>query len=214
MSTNARLTLAIVALAWSAGAHADEGVLQTIRDANNSVGASFAFSHFDYTEMNHGLVPSLPDTLDSESGWLHGFRVEAKLERSVFGLRDFYIASSVGYTWGDVTYDGRTQATSPGGSVPVMTTTHASIIDGDVTVGVGLPLGATASLTPILTYGLRHWRRNIGAGQPDETDEAYFNQALSFGVLAQVVLADHLVAGITGTAGVVMFSSVDIAPDS
>src|SRR5215468_2541542 len=145
MCTNAKRLAAAAVLLLASAASADEGVPQTIRDANNSVGASFAFSHFDYTEMNHGLVPSLPDTLDSESGWLHGFRVEAKLERSAFGVRDIYVASSVGYTWGDVTYDGRTQATSPGGSVPIMTTSHAGIIDGEVTIGVGLPLGANAA---------------------------------------------------------------------
>ena len=216
MSTNVErwAAAAALAIAVTAPARADQGVPQTIRDANNTVGVSITFSHFDYTEMNNGLVPSLPDTLDSESGWLHGFRVDAKLDRAAFGLSDIYVASSVGYTWGDVTYDGRTQATSPGGSVPVMTTSNAGILEGDVTVGIGLPLGTTAALTPILRYGLRHWRREIGAGQPDETDETYFNQALSFGALAQVVVAEHLVLGIAGTAGVVMFSSVDVAPDS
>jgi len=212
MCTNVRLCVAILLVTAAAGA--DPGVPQTIRDVNNTIGASIAFSHFDYTEMNHGLVPDLPDTLDSESGWLHGFRVEAKIERSAFGLHDIYIASSVGYLFGDVTYDGRTQATSPGGSMPVMTTSHAGILEGDVTVGVGLPLGTTGSLTPVLRYGLRHWRRDIAPGQSDETDESYFNQALSFGAIGQIVVAEHLVLGIAGTAGVVMFSSVDVAPDS
>lgn len=212
MSTNVVCwAAAALAVAAATPARADPAVPQTIRDANNTVGASITFSHFDYSEKNNGLMPLLPDTLDEETGWLHGFVVEAKLDRAAFGLSDIYVASSVGYSWGDVTYDGRTQPTSPGGSVPVLTTSHAGILEGDVTVGVGLPLGTAAALTPIVRYGLRHWRREIATGQSDETDETYFNQALSFGALGQIVVARHLVLGIAGTAGIVMFSSVEVA---
>jgi hypothetical protein len=154
-----------------------------------------------YEELNNGLVPTLPQVLDAEHGWLPALRIEARVQRDLGALRNAYIRPTVEYAFGDLRYDGRTQQTSLGGSVPVTRTSGARLADLGVEAGVGIPLGTRWALTPLARYRFRYWDRLIDKGQPFAFKEAYYHQELAVGALGQVVLVEGLVAGAAASLG-------------
>ena len=191
----------LAALLTSGSAHALDPVPTNIHDVNNVAGVMLGARHFAYEELNNGLVPTLPQVLDADRGWLPAFRVEGRLQRDLGGLRNAYLRATVEYAFGDLTYDGRTQPTALGGSVPVTRTSGAGIADLGVEAGVGLPLGSRWALTPLARYRFRYWARLLDKGQPGAFKEAYYHQELAAGGLGQVVIADGLVAGVAATLG-------------
>ncbi len=209
----ARRELAVLALAlWSTRAGALEPVNDDIHNANNQVGVSIVGRHLAYEEDNNGLAPTLPAVLDTESGWLVGFLVEGKIQQRIFGLPNVYIHPSVDYAWGSVEYDGRTQPTAPGGSMPVTATSGASILDLGLDLGLGVPVGDRVALTPILRYGYRHWGRTLLEGSANSFKEDYAHHELGVGLLVQVAIAPHLVGGASGTVGGTVGPGVSLTP--
>jgi hypothetical protein len=188
---------------WSSPAWALDPVGDDIFAANNQVGASFVARHIGYDELNNGLAPGLPDVLDSETGWAFGFLAEAKIQRDIFQIPNVYLRPSFGLTWGTLTYDGRTQPTGPGGagSVPLTAESGATILDLGIDVGVGIPLGTSAALTPIVRIGQRRWRREVGQDRANSYREDYAHIELGAGLLVQFVLARGVVLALSGTVG-------------
>jgi hypothetical protein len=198
--------------AWSTPVRALDPVGADIAAANNQIAASFVARRVGYDELNHGLAPALPDVLDSETGWLFGFLAEVKVHRTILGIPNLYLRPSFGYVWGSTTYDGRTQPTAPGGSHPITATSGASIYDLGLDLGIGIPLGDRAALTPMLRWTQRHWRRTLLDGQPTSYREDYEHQELGIGGLVQVAVADHVVLGVSGTVGRSFAPSIQLTP--
>ena len=210
-----RLLVASIAAAMVctvAPARALDPVGDDIHGANNLAALSLVARHVSYDELNDGLAPGLPDVLDSESGWVFGFLAEAKLQQTLAGIPNVYLRPSFGYTWGTLTYDGRTQPTGPGGtgSVPVTASSGASIIDFGLDLGVGIPLGTSAALTPIVRVGQRRWKRDVGAEQFGSFRESYSHVELGGGVLLQIALARRVVLGASATLGRTFSPNVNV----
>jgi len=210
------LSVAIAAMgsiaSWSSTAWALDPVGDDIYAANNQIGASFVTRHIGYDELNNGLSPGLPDVLDSETGWVFGFLVEAKVQRTVFQIPNVYLRPSFGWTWGTLTYDGRTQPTAPGGSQPVTAHSGATIFDLGIDVGVGIPLGTGAALTPIVRLAERRWRRDVAQDRQGSFREDYSHVELGAGLLAQFVLSTGVVFGLSGTVGRTFAPAIAITP--
>lgn len=208
----ARRALAVLALAtWATRAGALEPVADDIHNANNLVGVSIVGRHLAYEEDNNGLAPTLPPVLDTESGWLVGFLAEVKIQQRIF-VPNVYIHPTVGYVAGSVEYDGRTQPTAPGGSMPVTATSGASILDLGLDLGLGVPVGDRVAFTPILRYAHRQWGRTLLQGSANSFKEGYAHHELGAGLLFQVVIAPHLVGGASGTVGGTLGPGVSLTP--
>ena len=191
----------LAGLLTSGSAHALDPVPTDVRETNNWAGVMLGARHSSYEELNNGLVPTLPQVLDAERGWLPALRVEGRLQRDLGSLRNTYVRAAVEYAFGDLTYDGRTQVTSFGGSVPVTRTSGAGLADLGVEAGVGIPFGSWWAITPLARYRYRHWTRLLDKGQPGAFKEAYYHQELAVGGLGQVVLSKGLVAGAAASLG-------------
>ena len=164
----------LAALLTSGSAHALDPVPPDVRDANNLAGVMVGARHISYEELNNGLVPTLPQVLDAERGWLPALRIEGRLQRDLGGLRNAYVRATAGYAIGDLAYDGRTQPNALGISVPVTRTSGAGVGDLGIEAGVSIPLGSRWAITPLARYRFRYWRRLLGKGQPNAFAEAYY----------------------------------------
>ena len=202
----------LAGLLTSGSAHALDPVSEDVRDANNWAGVMLAARQVSYVELNNGLVPALPQVLDSENGWLPALRVEGRLQRDLGSLRNTYFRATLEYAFGDLTYDGRTQPTAPGGSVPVTRTSGAGLADLGIEAGVGIPLGSRWALTPLARYRYRHWTRVLDKGGPGSFKELYYHQELAVGGLGQVVLSKGLVAGVAASLGATVAPGWAIQP--
>jgi hypothetical protein len=209
-------TVIVLGLSWSTAALALEPVDDDIRHANSLVAASGGVRRLSYAEYNNGLAPGLPDTLDSENGWLGAFVFEARAQAPGPRLQNAYARASIGYAWGNVEYDGRYQPLAPGGPTPLTATSSAGILDVSADLGLGVPLRPGVALTPLVGYHLRNWNRTLPSapGQSAALAETYTHHEFAVGALLQLVLTRGLVAGVEATVGPTIAPSVSFQPST
>ncbi len=193
-----------------------------IAAANSEVAASFDLRQLSYSEHNNGLVPGAPDTLDSESGFLPGLRVQASLQHDLEGLMGAsteYFAASLSVLRGTVAYDGAMERLSSDGRIsltPYTATSGATLFGATAAEGISFRLGDSAALTPLLHYGFREWWRKLGQGTAQQYQETYTHHELGVGALGQFAFGDRVVVDGELTVGAVVAASMedDLAPST
>lgn len=164
--------------------------------ASNQLSWGFGTLAQDYREYNDGLVPSLPDILDSETGRLTSFRV------GYTGmLRGLYIQARLNYSTGETDYVGYLQSGYPVVYTPFNTTTDNRIIDLLARVGYAFRAGERLVLVPYGELGDYWWRRDVGPSTPYGIVEDYFHLNLSLGAKALYSPVSRLVLELGGGYG-------------
>lgn len=150
----------------------------SILAVNRSLSLSYVLSDFYYIE------PSGVDAFntranydDYEKGTLYGARLAASwMSDDLWYLHAEWTGSE-----GSVDYTGFTQITFQ----PVSATSYATTQDYSIKAGHGFAVAPRWMLVPYLSFGGRHWDRQIGYQSRSGFSEAYNHYYLSFGGLLQ-----------------------------
>ncbi len=157
--------------------------VQAIRDSNTAYWGSVGAAQLNYKEA----VSPVPD---SQYGWIPSVALGA----GFMGSSGFYVAAESSVSFGDDRYRGA-YLSAP--SVPIETTTHASIVTVDAKVGQGFVVGGNSVVTPYFNLGYRYWERDLGNTQV----EYYHHYAALGGAMFQYSLTDKVVLSAYSAAG-------------
>jgi hypothetical protein len=195
---------------WTAvPARADGDVNPAILNVNNSVDVAYKALGLYYDEPSDTDQFTVGANYDDyEQGSLPGVRVAGSLmfpEDAHWYLHGEYSINSA-----DAAYTGFSQGTP---AIPISDITAETIQEYGVKLGRGFPEGERWLLTPYLTLGGRHWRRDLGPGEPTEFVETYNHYYGGLGSLVQVALSDRWVATGDAMIGRTFAPTIDDPPD-
>jgi len=172
---------------WSPMASADVGINPDFFRSSNQMSIQVGGLSQDYREFNDGLVPSLTNILDSETGTIPYLRVSYRAL-----IRHWYTQVSFGYAYGDTDYVGYLQSPGPV-YTPFNTKTTNSIYDFQFRFGYLFQVARPFALVPYAELGQYYWIRDVGPSTPYGITEDYSHAFLGAGIRCLINPAERLV---------------------
>lgn len=175
------ITLAALALVFSAHAFADEAILQ----ANNQVSLSVGSHRLGYREPSQSA--SFPGDFDTEMGTQFTAGVSAVRQGTLFGINDIYTSASASFATGHTNYQGYLLANM----TPKRDNTSNVFGDFQFRAGKAFSFGSRSQfqVVPYVQYAYHVWSRTIGT----DASEVYSHHTLGGGILGQYAVNKKLV---------------------
>jgi len=188
---------------WSFTSSADNQVNPDLVRGSNQIAVQIGGLSQDYREFNDGLVSSLPEVLDAETGSITYLRISYRAL-----VRRWYGQAAFGFGYGETDYVGYLQSPGPV-YTPLKTTTTNTIYDLMFRFGYLFQLARPVAVVPYAEIGEYHWTRDIAPSASYGITEYYSHSFAGLGAKFLFNPVDRLVWEIGGGAAANLGSTME-----